>query len=96
MSTQKTNADSTGGEVEESLNETCKRHLIIWRAEANGQIGRIDEKEGGGKAAQGQVHTKIIGPYAMASKTEKEMECSYRGYASTNRGYRWQHERNRK
>ena len=33
------------GEVKEILNKTCKRHMIIWRADANGQIGR-DEGDG--------------------------------------------------
>ena len=31
-------------EVKEILNKTCKRHMIIWRTDANGQIGRDEEE----------------------------------------------------
>ena len=32
-------------DVKETLDKTCKRHMIIWRTAANGQIGR-DEAGG--------------------------------------------------
>ena len=31
------------GDVQELLNKTCKRHLILWGAAANGQIGNKDK-----------------------------------------------------
>ena len=73
------------GEVKEALNGTCKRHLVIWRADSNGKIGRIGEKEDGGKSTNGHAITKIIGPYARTAKTENGTECNYRGYAIADR-----------
>ena len=54
------------GEVKEILNMTCKRHMIIWRTDANGQIGWGEE---GGAVKKCHIH--IIGPYARAKKTGK-------------------------
>ena len=31
------------GEVKEIMNKTCKRHMVTWRADANGKIGRDEE-----------------------------------------------------
>ena len=33
------------GDVQEILNKTCNRHLIIWGADANGQMGNKDRTE---------------------------------------------------
>ena len=34
-------------DVKEILNKTCKRHMIIWRTDANGQLGRDGEEDEG-------------------------------------------------
>ena len=44
--------------------------MIIWRADANGQIGRGEEEEGE-KAINENVIRNIIGPYARAAKDAK-------------------------
>ena len=57
------------GEVKEILNKKYRRHMAIWRADANGQLGR--------DGAEGEKHNKnnairnIIGPYTREIKTEK-------------------------
>ena len=55
------------GEVKAILNKTCKRRMIIWRTDANGQIGR---DEAGGSHNE-KATRNIIGPYTRAKKTEK-------------------------
>ena len=44
MGTQKGAAYSNGGFKEITI-KTCKRDMIIWRADANGQLGRDEEEE---------------------------------------------------
>ena len=75
------------GEVKETLNETCERHLLIWGADANGQLGRIERIQEEEKDTHGHVATRVIGPYAREEKRRRknEMGYSYREYASDNR-----------
>ena len=57
------------GEVKEIHNQTCKRHMIIWRADANGQLGRDKGGENEKSPNENTAHNKI-GPYKR-EKTEK-------------------------
>jgi len=58
-------------DVQELLNKTSKRHLIIWGADANGQLGNRNKAEDARYTRQaGQVQS-IIGPYTKAERTEK-------------------------
>ena len=41
--------------VQELLNKTCKRHLIIWGAHANGQLGNKDKTDEGSTAKKSSV-----------------------------------------
>ena len=56
------------GEVKEILNKTCKRHMVIWRTDENGQIGR-DEEEGGSTAKK--CHSQHNRAQRQIKKTEK-------------------------
>ena len=71
------------GEVNEILNRTCKRRMIIWRADANGQLGR-DKEEGKTERPNENTTRSKIGPYARA-KTEKETERNWQKCAKHNR-----------
>ena len=33
------------GEVEQTIQEIPKRHMVIWRADANGQLGRVNQEK---------------------------------------------------
>ena len=52
------------------MTKTCKRHLVIWRPDANGQIGKKNERENGEPATQEHATEKIIGPNTNAARTE--------------------------
>ena len=56
--------------VNEILNKTRKRHMIIWLAGTNGKLGR-DEVAGEPNTNKDNAATKIVGPYKRATKTEK-------------------------
>ena len=58
-------------EVKEILNQTCKRHMIIWCTDANGQLGRDKKKVK--RHNENDARSKI-GPYTRAKKTEEEEE----------------------
>ena len=75
-------------DAKEILHKTCKRHMIIWRADANGHPGNGG---GGGKGQPGNAKNNIIGPYARAIGTGKEMGRDCRKYARSAKRYRWQH-----
>ena len=64
--------DDTGRKQKAIMNKTCARHRIIWCADANGQIGRKNDKENIEQAAQEHDAEKIIGLYTKAEITEKE------------------------
>merc|ERR1712112_100296 len=58
-------------DVKELLNKTSKQHLIIWGADANGQLGnRNKTEEVRHMRHAGQVKS-IIGPYTKAERAEK-------------------------
>ena len=59
------------GDVKELLSKTCERHLIVWGADANGQIGNRNHEEGEKYAQKEHSDRRIIGPYAKASETEQ-------------------------
>ena len=46
-------------EVKEILHKTCKRHMIIWCRDANGQLGRENEE---GKADKDYAKQDIVSP----------------------------------
>ena len=48
-------------DVNEILQNTCKRHMIMWRADANGQLGSEEEVEEQ-NTNQDNDTTKITGP----------------------------------
>ena len=73
------------GCVQELLNKTCKRHLIIWGGDANGQLGYRNHGEEEKYATKKHADQRIIGPYTKAYKTEKEMDQDYTEYAEGNR-----------
>jgi len=50
------------GKVEETLQQIPKSHMLIWRTDANGQLG--------GNNPEPQ-YTHIIGPYTNIKETEK-------------------------
>ena len=54
-------------EVNEILTNTCKRHMIIWCADANGRLGS-DEATEAPKTNKYNATTKIVGPYARVAK----------------------------
>ena len=62
-------------DVTEILNQTCKRHMIIGRAVANGHIaggiGHRDENGGEKRLAN------VVGSYAQSGQTEKAMGRIY-------------------
>ena len=47
------------GEVKEILNKTCKRHMIIWCADANENLGRDKEEENENSHNENTTHIKI-------------------------------------
>ena len=55
-------------EIKAILNKTCKRHMIIWRTAANGQIGRDGEEE----KTQINATCNIIGPYTRAKNRKSK------------------------
>ena len=47
--------------VQELIKKTCKKHLIIWGTDANGQLGNRNREEEEEKyAKRGQIGRKII------------------------------------
>ena len=56
-------------DVKELINETRKRHMIIWCPGTTGRIGRKDEREN--KTTQGKRTNNIIGPRTKATEIEK-------------------------
>ena len=58
------------GDVSEQLNKTCRRHLIIWGADENGQLGNRKMKKQKNMPRE-YPDQEIIGPYAKASKTDR-------------------------
>ena len=50
-------------DVNELLNKTSKRHLIIWGADANGQIGNNEQNKEREQANKAKRTKHIIGPY---------------------------------
>ena len=56
------------GDVKEILNKTCKMHMIIWRADTDGKIGRGGEADGTNTKINSARN--IIGPYTTATTTE--------------------------
>ena len=84
------------GDVKELLNKTCSRHLIIWVAVANGQIGNRNHEEEEKYAKKEHDDQRVIGPYAKARKPEKEMDHEYAEYSDGRRWRRWQHGENQK
>ena len=79
------------GDVQELLNKTCERHLIIWGAGANGQMRNRNHGTEEKYTKKDHVDQRIKGPYARANRAEKEMEQDYTEYAEDNRRCRWQH-----
>ena len=57
-------------DVQELLNKTCKQHLVIWGAVANGQLGDKDKTEEGKYAKKESNTRNIIGPHTRAQHTE--------------------------
>ena len=55
------------------MNNTCKRQMVIWRTDANGQLGRGGEE---GKEPRKKRRTQRNRKYNMA-ETEKVMELRY-------------------
>ena len=60
--------------AKEILNETRKRHMIIWRADSNGELCKEESAEQ--NTNRENAATQIAGPYARATKTEKGAEES--------------------
>merc|ERR1712112_250354 len=58
-------------DVQELLNKTSKQHLIIWGADANGQLGNRNKAEDTKHTKQAGQTQSIIGPYTKANQTEK-------------------------
>ena len=54
-------------EVKEIFNRICKRHMTIWRADANGQLGRDKEAEKT-KSPQENITRSKIGPYTRGNR----------------------------
>jgi len=49
--------------VQETIQQIPQKHLTIWRADTNGQIGKI--------AAEEEKTRRIIGPYTKQKEAEK-------------------------
>lgn len=58
-------------EVQELLNKTSKQHLIIWGADANGQLGNRGTAKTTKHERQAGQAQNIIGPYTRIENTEK-------------------------
>ena len=58
-------------DVQELLNKTCKQHLIIWGADANGELGNKDKTEEEKYVKKERNIRSIIGPYTRAQHTER-------------------------
>ena len=71
--------------VQELLNKTSKQHLIIWGADANGQLGsRGKDKTQKHERQAGQAQN-VVGPYTKMEKQKKEMEPTYKEYADNSK-----------
>ena len=72
MDIRKGQKESAGEiDVQELIDKTFGRRLIIWGAEADGQLGNRNHEEE--KYAKKKEHSdrRIIGPYTKANRTEK-------------------------
>ena len=54
----------------EIMTKTCKGHMVIWRTDPNGRLGR-EEKEAGGSATHSHASARITGPYTRTARTEQ-------------------------
>ena len=70
------------GDFKEITNKTCTRHMVIWRADANGQLGRDGEaeEEEGQSATRNHASERIVGPYTR-SGNRKGNGKKYNKYA---------------
>ena len=57
-------------EANEILNKTCKRHMVIWRTDANGELGS-EYAEGNADKDNAQMAKNILGPYIRVAKAEE-------------------------
>ena len=55
--------------------------MIIWHADANGQLGQGEEDEENTNAIQDHEPAEIIGPYTRAARPEKGTENNSMEYA---------------
>ena len=53
------------GEIKTQVGSIPNKHMTIWCADTNGQLGEVREN--------GEVNPKIIGPRRKTSMQEKEM-----------------------
>ena len=68
-------------EVQEILNKTCRRHMIIWRTDANGQLVR--NKEEGQKGNTENDARNKIGPYKSKSNRKRKLRAPFRNMPKT-------------
>merc|ERR1712112_264940 len=68
-------------EVQELLNKTSKQHLIIWGADANGQLGSRGKGKTQKHERQAGQAQNVVGPYTRMGKQKKETEPTYKEYA---------------
>ena len=71
------------GEVKETLNTTCERHMIIWCADANGQLGRDKEEEN--EKSPCENTTQKNRAIRKSKKQKKGMGRTLQEYAKNNR-----------